>query len=115
MTAWGALAAGTKKDLEDCYFCTKVIFPGGLNPRLEELIQAVNPYFEVVQVQHPADRLPAHDRRVAAPPPRSRDRRSARSGATKVFDDYDRYLATCVRAFDMHYSSLAQYELRRID
>jgi cyclopropane-fatty-acyl-phospholipid synthase len=33
----------------------------------------------------------------------------------KVFDDYDRYLSTCVRAFEMHYSSLAQYELRRID
>ena len=33
----------------------------------------------------------------------------------KVFVDYDRYLDTCVRAFDRHYSSLAQYELRRID
>ena len=33
----------------------------------------------------------------------------------KVFDDYDRYLSTCVNAFDKHYSSLAQYELRRID
>ena len=33
----------------------------------------------------------------------------------QVFDDYDRYLSTCVRAFEMHYSSLAQLELRRID
>ena len=33
----------------------------------------------------------------------------------KVYDDYDRYLATCVTCFDKHYSSLAQYELRRID
>ena len=33
----------------------------------------------------------------------------------KVFDDYDRYLSTCVRAFDIHYSSLAQFELKRID
>jgi cyclopropane-fatty-acyl-phospholipid synthase len=33
----------------------------------------------------------------------------------KLFDDYDRYLSTCVNAFDKHYSSLAQYELRRID
>ncbi len=41
--------ADTRKDLEDYYFCTKDIFPGGLNPRLEELIQAVNPYFEVLQ------------------------------------------------------------------
>ena len=39
-----------KKDLEDVYFVTHEIFPGGLNPRLEDVIQAVNPYWEVVQV-----------------------------------------------------------------
>jgi cyclopropane-fatty-acyl-phospholipid synthase len=33
----------------------------------------------------------------------------------QVFEDYDRYLSTCVTAFDKHYSSLAQYSLRRID
>jgi cyclopropane-fatty-acyl-phospholipid synthase len=33
----------------------------------------------------------------------------------QVFQDYDRYLSTCVKAFDNHYSSLAQYALRRID
>ena len=33
----------------------------------------------------------------------------------QVFDDYDRYLSTCVYAFDKHYQSLAQYQLRRID
>ena len=33
----------------------------------------------------------------------------------QVFVDYDRYLSTCVWAFDKHYQSLAQYSLKRID
>jgi cyclopropane-fatty-acyl-phospholipid synthase len=33
----------------------------------------------------------------------------------QTFDDYDRYLSTCVHAFDSHFQSLAQYQLRRID
>jgi cyclopropane-fatty-acyl-phospholipid synthase len=33
----------------------------------------------------------------------------------RVFDDYDRYLSVCIRGFEMHYQSLAQYSLRRID
>ena len=35
----------TKRDLEDLKFTADVIFPGGLNPRLEELVTAVNPYW----------------------------------------------------------------------
>jgi cyclopropane-fatty-acyl-phospholipid synthase len=103
-----------KKDLEDIYFCTHVIFPGGLNPRLEDIIQAVNPYWEVVScVTRRTDyqrttgewlrRMKTHEKTIR------------QKWGDKVFDDYDRYLSTCVRAFDQHYSSLAQYELRRID
>jgi cyclopropane-fatty-acyl-phospholipid synthase len=103
-----------KKDLEDIYFCTHVIFPGGLNPRLEDIIQAVNPHWEVMQVSSRREhygrttgewlrRLRRHEKTIRA------------QWGDKVFDDYDRYLSTCVRAFEMHYSSLAQYELRRID
>ena len=103
-----------KKDLEDIYFCTHVIFPGGLNPRLEDIIQAVNPYWEVVScVTRRTDyqrttgewlnRMKKHEKTIR------------QKWGDKVFDDYDRYLSTCVRAFDQHYSSLAQYELRRID
>ena len=39
------------KDLEDIFFITREIFPGGLNPRLEEIITAVNPYWEVITVK----------------------------------------------------------------
>jgi cyclopropane-fatty-acyl-phospholipid synthase len=114
MTPWGALPAGTRKDLEDVYFCTHTIFPGGLNPRLEEIIQAVNPYWEVMQVNTRRD----HYQRTTAEWLRRLHRSEGiirKKWGDKVFEDYDRYLSTCVRAFDAHYSSLAQYELRRID
>lgn len=103
-----------KKDLEDVYFCTHVIFPGGLNPRLEDIIQAVNPYWEVMQVntrrEHYGRTTGEWLRRL-----RLNEKTIRATWGDKVFEDYDRYLSTCVRAFDMHYSSLAQYELRRID
>lgn len=103
-----------KKDLEDIYFCTHVIFPGGLNPRLEDIIQAVNPYWEVVTC---VTRREHYQRTTAEWLRRMRTHEKAirEKWGDKVFDDYDRYLSTCVRAFDQHYSSLAQYELRRID
>lgn len=103
-----------QKDLEDVYFCTHVIFPGGLNPRLEDIIQAVNPYWEVMQVQTRRE----HYKRTTGEwlrRMRMHEKAIREKWGDQVFDDYDRYLSTCVRAFEMHYSSLAQYELRRID
>jgi cyclopropane-fatty-acyl-phospholipid synthase len=103
-----------KKDLEDIYFCTHVIFPGGLNPRLEDIIQAVNPYWEVMTCHSRRE----HYQRTTAEWLRRmkmHEKTIRQKWGDKVFDDYDRYLSTCVRAFDQHYSSLAQYELRRID
>ena len=32
----------------------------------------------------------------------------------QLFDDYERYLSTCVRAFDRHWSSDVQMKLRRV-
>ena len=32
----------------------------------------------------------------------------------QLYDDYDRYLSTCVRAFENHYSSDVQMKLRKI-
>jgi cyclopropane-fatty-acyl-phospholipid synthase len=114
MSPWGALPAGTRKDLEDVYFCTHTIFPGGLNPRLEEIIQAVNPYWEVMQVntrrEHYGRTTGEWLRRL-----RLNEKTIRAKWGDTVFEDYDRYLSCCVRAFDVHYSSLAQYELRRID
>ena len=103
-----------KKDLEDVYFTNKAIFPGGLNPRLEDIIQAVNPYWEVLTC---ATRREDYGRTTGEWLRRMKlhEKDIRQKWGDKVYGDYDRYLSTCVRAFDQHYSSLAQYELRRID
>lgn len=103
----------TRKDLEDLAFTADVIFPGGLNPRLEELIAAVNPYWEVVDVRTQREsygkttgewlrRLRMHEATIRA------------KWGDQLFVDYDRYLSTCVRAFENHWSSDVQMKLRHI-
>ena len=39
------------KDIRDIGWVTYEIFPGGITPRMEEIVQAVNPYFEVMEVK----------------------------------------------------------------
>jgi cyclopropane-fatty-acyl-phospholipid synthase len=39
-----------RQDLLDLQFTADVIFPGGINPRLEDLIQAVNPHWEFLEL-----------------------------------------------------------------
>lgn len=103
----------SRKDLEDLAFTADVIFPGGLNPRLEELVAAVNPYWEIVELRTQREsygkttgewlrRLRLHEKEI-------RER-----WGDQLFDDYDRYLSTCVRAFDSHWSSDVQMKLRKI-
>ena len=103
----------TRKDLADLQFTADVIFPGGLNPRLEELIMAAHPSWEVLEVRTQREsygrttgewyrRLQQHEAEI-------RER-----WGDQVYDDYDRYLGTCVRAFDKHWSSDVQMKLRKI-
>ncbi|MCA9531100.1 MAG: class I SAM-dependent methyltransferase [Myxococcales bacterium] len=103
----------TRKDLEDLAFTADVIFPGGLNPRLEELVAAVNPHWEILELRTQREsygrttaewlrRMRSHEATI-------RDR-----WGDQLFDDYERYLSTCVRAFDRHWSSDVQMKLRRI-
>jgi len=103
-----------RQDLIDIGWVTTDIFPGGLSLRLEDVVKAVNPYWEIMEIKtRRVDyqkttaewlrRLELHEELI-------RERWS-----DKVFDDYQRYLRTCVRGFDQHYQSLAQYSLRRID
>lgn len=103
-----------REDLRDIGWLTYQIFPGGLSLRLEDVVKAVNPYWEIMEVQVRREhyqktcaewlrRLRLHEDHIRA------------TWGDQVFDDYDRYLRTCVRAFEMHYQSLAQYALRRID
>jgi cyclopropane-fatty-acyl-phospholipid synthase len=103
-----------RKDVRDIGWVTYEIFPGGITPRMEEIVQAVNPYWEIVQTRtrredygktcwHWRDRLRRNETLI-------RDK-----WGNKVFEDYDRYLTTCVRGFELHYQSLCQWSLRRID
>ena len=101
-----------RADLEDLAFTADVIFPGGRNPRLEELIMALRPKWEVEQLwmrrMHYREttnewwnRLKAHEAEIRA------------GWGDIVYDDYDRYLRTCVTAFDKYWSGLVQMKLRR--
>jgi len=102
------------QDVRDIGWVTYEIFPGGITPRLEEIISAVNPYWEVVEAktrrehygrtcEHWRQRMYDHEAFIKE------------KWGEKLFNDYDRYLSTCVRGFEMHYQSLAQYSLKRID
>jgi len=103
-----------RQDVKDIGWVTYEIFPGGITPRLEEIIAAVNPYWEVVEVK---TRRMHYERTTAVWLERLRQHETkirAEYG-DKVFDDYVRYLSTCVKGFQKHYQSLAQYALKRID
>jgi len=102
-----------RKDLEDLRFTADVIFPGGLNPRLEELVAAVNPHWEIEKLvtrrEHYGKTTAEWLRRM-----RSHEAKIRETWGDQVFDDYERYLSTCVRAFAAHWSSDVQMKLRKI-
>lgn len=89
-----------RQDVEDLAFTADVIFPGGRNPRLEELVQAVRPKWEIREL-----RMQREDyRRTTAEWLRRMREHEAHIRATwgdALFDDYERYLDTCVRGFDV--------------
>lgn len=102
----------TRSDLEDLAFTADVIFPGGRNPRLEELVMALRPTWEIEALymrridygkttQVWLDRLMAHEAQIRA------------TWGDRVMQDYERYLSTCVRAFDREWSGDVQMKLRR--
>ncbi|TNF25189.1 MAG: class I SAM-dependent methyltransferase [Deltaproteobacteria bacterium] len=103
-----------KEDLVDINWLTYEIFPGGLSLRLEDIVKAVNPYWEIMEIK---TRRVDYQKTTAEWLRRMRLHEDyiRKTWGDKVFDDYDRYLRTCVRGFEMHYQSLAQYSLRRID
>jgi cyclopropane-fatty-acyl-phospholipid synthase len=101
----------TRKDLEDLAFTADVIFPGGLNPRLEELIMAIRPYWEVVEMRTQRE---SYGKTTAEWLRRMRQHEDhiRETWGDKLFDDYERYLDTCVRAFDAYWSSDVQMKLK---
>lgn len=112
----------TRKDLEDLKFTADIIFPGGLNPRMEELVEACGQSWEIVQLntrrQDYGKTTAEWLRRFRA----NKDKIMASGWGTKVmangetvWTNYDRYLSTCVKAFANHWSSDVQMKLRKKD
>lgn len=103
----------TRQDLLDLQFTADVIFPGGRNPRIEELVAAVSPRWEILELHMRREdygRTTAEWlRRMRLHEPFIRD-----TWGDKLFDDYERYLDTCVRGFANHWSGDVQMKLRRI-
>jgi len=102
-----------RQDLLDLQFTADVVFPGGLNPRLEELILAVNPHWEILELHT----LRTDYGRTTAEWLRRLRLNEAfirQTWGDQIFMDYDRYLSTCVRTFEAHWSSDVQMKLRRI-
>ena len=102
----------TRSDLEDLAFTADIIFPGGRNPRLEELVMALRPTWEIEALymrrvdygrttQAWLDRLLQNEATIRE------------TWGDVVMDDYIRYLRTCVRAFDAEWSGDVQMKLRR--
>ncbi len=100
-----------RKDLEDLAFTADIIFPGGRNPRLEELIMAIRPYFEVeeLRTQRTSYRRTTNEWWEGL---KANEALIRSTWGDQVYEDYDRYLGTCVKAFDHYWSSDVQLKLR---
>jgi len=109
-----------RKDLEDLQFTANVIFPGGLNPRLEQLVAAAAPAWEIVELVTNREN---YGRTAAEWRGRMRANQAiimekgwghrVMSNGDTVWNNYERYLSTCVRAFENHWSSGVRMRLRR--
>lgn len=103
-----------KKDLEDLRHATYVIFPGAVTPRVEDIIVAATPYYEVMEL---------HSRRhhykktceIWLSGVQKNETTILRKWGQQVYDDYVRYLSTCIKAFEENWQSLHQYSLRRLE
>ena len=103
-----------RKDVRDLGWGTSTIFPGAITPRLEAIVAAVTPYWEVMEVrtrrEHYARTAAEWLRRLRGSESLIRDR-----WGDDRFEEYERYLSGCVMVFEKGYQSLAQLLLRRID
>jgi cyclopropane-fatty-acyl-phospholipid synthase len=85
-----------------------------LNPRVEELVEAISPRWELCELQM---RREDYGKTTAEWLRRFRSHEAAirKQWGDAVYADYDRYLSTCVRGFANHWAGDVQMKLRRID
>ncbi|MEV6594769.1 class I SAM-dependent methyltransferase [Streptomyces acidicola] len=101
-------------DIRDMAWLNHRIFPGGYSPRLEHIVRAVGPYWEIAELR---TRRTDYARTLGHWRGRLRGNAElirARWG-DELYADYDRYLTFCIHAFEQGYHSLAQWSLRRND
>jgi cyclopropane-fatty-acyl-phospholipid synthase len=102
------------KHLRDMAVATRTILPGSKCARLEDVILAVSPWWEIMEVETYRESYARTSaewlRRLRAAEPRLR----AQYG-DRTFDDYAHYLATCEQTFANNYSTLAHLSMRRCD
>lgn len=103
-----------KNDLDDLRHSTYTVFPGAVTPRAEDIIVAANPYYEVmnmISMRNDYEYTTAEWLRRL----RAQESTVRKNWGSQVFEDHDRYLSTCVKAFQLNWMSLHQYSLRRLD
>ncbi len=104
----------TSEDIREIGWASRHIFPGGIAPRIEEILWGSAPYWELVQLR--TRRL---DYQRTCEQWRDNLRREEsvirETWGDQLFVDYDRYLTACVNGFARRQLSLAQWSLRRID
>jgi cyclopropane-fatty-acyl-phospholipid synthase len=100
-------------DIREVGWVSREIFPGGIAPRMEDIVAACGPYWEILEMrtrredyrrtcEHWRARLRGHEAQIR------------QRWGDRLYLDYDRYLTACIRAFEMRYQSMAQWSLRRI-
>ena len=113
-TVMGHLLPRRRSEIEDLSWGTSTIFPGAITPRLEAIVAAVNPYWEVMEVWTRRE----HYARTSAAWLDGLRRNEAlirERWGDATYTEYERYLAGCVHVFEKGYQSLGQLVLRRID
>ncbi|MFB6979004.1 class I SAM-dependent methyltransferase [Streptomyces scopuliridis] len=101
-------------DIRELAWYSRHVFPGGFAPRVEHIVQAVGPYWEIVRLRTRRSdyaRTTGHWRAGL----RRNETLIRSTWGDELFIDFDRYLTFCMRAFEQGYHSLAQWSLRRID
>lgn len=103
-----------RRDLRELGRGTHTIFPGAITPRLEAIVAAVNPFWEVMEVrtrrEHYEKTAAEWSRRLKASKTIIQER-----WGDELYREYETYLDGCVMVFNKGYQSLAQLLLRRID
>lgn len=101
-------------DLVDLAWVGREIFPGAISPRLEELVVAMSPYWELMEIftrrTHYARTCRAWRDRLGAREPLVRER-----FGSELYERYDRYLGVAATSFEEGYATLGQLRLRRKD